>query len=466
MLVGKPEQVASRPAIHIPIEFPPIPLATIASTIATGVTPLVHGIVTAVTVDDETIQVRETVASDRRFQAFWTQSGLQTKLINWPATEGDSDVTSYEHSDVFSKAKECLDADVIGMVLPSKAREQSTPESVREQQQELEKFLSSLSLDTSVLIVQKQTNEGGFIPKVRLPLCATFLVDGCAHELRRPSHLGIIGGAMYALSGVSCPVGVKLPQWPFITAFVDCLETKSFPISPQKDETDWLQLTDKISKSKNEESVALLKQRFATLVLVSFKRRLWKELEYNSECLIQLKGKPFGRWLKILALHQQDKKEELETAVDELSEFYPNIMITKIAKSLLLFETKPDETLELVKDIDPKKIVVFHALGTFGRVCIHVGLEEKGVEALQLALQKQIFIPADRAHLALHYANKEDYESALKSLGRMGIGGEITWQVLRLRILVALQLESQAREVADNILRINPSHQQALNVLG
>mgnify|MGYP001379102352 FL=1 len=83
-----------------------------------------------------------------------------------------------------------------------------------------------------------------------------------------------------------------------------------------------------------------------------------------------------------------------------------------------------------------------------------------------LALQKQIFIPADRAHLALHYANKEDYESALKSLGRMGIGGEITWQVLRLRILVELQLESQAREVADNILRINPSHQQALNVLG
>ena len=69
-----------------------------------------------------------------------------------------------------------------------------------------------------------------------------------------------------------------------------------------------------------------------------------------------------------------------------------------------------------------------------------VGLEEKGVEALQLALQKQIVIPADRAHLALHYANKEDFESALKSLGRIGIGGEITWQELRLRILVALQL--------------------------
>ena len=149
-----------------------------------------------------------------------------------------------------------------------------------------------------------------------------------------------------------------------------------------------------------------------------------------------------------------------------MCDFCPDKFITRIAKSLLLFEAKPDETLELLKDIDPKKIAVFHALGTFGRICIRVGLEEKGLEALQLALQKQIFIPADRAHLARHYANKEDFESALKSLGRMGIGGEITWQELRLRILVALQLTDQAKQVAGNILQIKPAHQQALNVLG
>ena len=466
MLVGTPEQVANRPAIHIPIEFPPIPLATIATTIATGVTPVVHGIVTAVTVDDETFRIRETVASDRLFQAFWTQSGLQTKLINWPAIEGDSSVTSYVHSDVFAKAEECLDADVIGMVLPSKVREQSTSESVREQQQELETFLTSLTHSTRVLLVHKRTNNGGHIPNARLSLCATFLVDGCAHELRRSSYLEVMGGAMYVLSGVSCPMGVKLPQWQFITSLVDCLETRSFPINPKKNETDWLQLIDKISKTKDEESFALLKQRFTTLVSVSFKKKLWKELEYNSECLIQLEGKPFERWLKILALHQQDKKEELVTAVDDLCDFYPNIFITRIAKSLLLFEAKPDETLELLKDIDPKKIAVFHALGTFGRICIRVGLEEKGVQALQLALQKQIFIPADRVHLARHYANTEDFESALKSLGRMGMGGEITWQELRLRILVALQLTDQAKQVAGNILQIKPAHQQALNVLG
>jgi len=466
MLVGTPEQVANRPAIHIPVDFPPIPLATIATTIATGVTPVVHGIVTAVTVDDETFQIRETVASDRRFQAFWTQSGLQTKLINWPATDGDTDVTSYEHSDVFAKAEECLDADVIGMVLPSKAREQSTPERVLEQQQELETFLSSLTHNTRVLLVHKRTNNAGNIPKARRSLCATFLVDGCAHELRRSSYLPVMGGAMYVLSGVSPPMGVKLPKWPFIMPLFDCLETGLFPINPKTEDTDWLQIIDKISESKNKESIALLKQRFTTLVSVSFKKKLWKELEYNSEYLIQLEGKPFERWLKILALHQQDKKEELATAVDDLCDFYPDKFISRIAKSLLLYEAKPDEAMELLKDIDPTKIAVWHALGTFGRMCFCIGLEEKGVEAIQLALHKQIVIPADRVHLALHYANKEDFESAMKSLGRIGIVGEITWQELRLRILVALQLTDQAKQVAGNILQIKPAHQQALDVLG
>jgi len=466
MLVGTPEQVANRPAIHIPIDFPSIPLATIATTIATGVTPVVHGIVTAVTVDDETFQIRESVASDRRFQAFWTQSGLQTKLINWPATEGDSDVTSYEYNDVFAKAEECLDADVIGMVLPSKAREQSTPERVLEQQKELETFLSSLSHDTRVLLVHKRTNNAGYIPKARGSLCATFLVDGCAHELRQASYLPVIGGAMYVLSGVSPPMGVKLPKWPFIMPLYDCLETGLFPINPKTEDTDWLQIIDKISESKNKESIALLRQRFTTLVSVSFKKKLWKELEHNSEYLIQLEGKPFERWLKILALHQQGKKKELVAAVDDLCDFYPDKFISKIAKSLLLYEEKPDEALELLKDIDPTKITVWHALGTLGRMCFRIGLEEKGVEAIQRALQKQVVIPADRVHFALHYANKEDFESALKSLGRMGIGGEITWQELRLRILVALQLTDQAKQVAGNILQIKPAHQQALNVLG
>ena len=272
---------------------------------------------------------------------------------------------------------------------------------------------------------------------------------------------------MYALSGVSCPMGVKLPQWPFITALVDCLETRSFPINPRKNETDWLHMIDKISESKNEDSIALLKQRFTTLISISFKKKLWKTLEYNSECLIQLEGKPFERWLKILALHQQDKKEELITAVDDLCDFYPNLFITRIAKSLLLFKAKPDETLELLKDIDPKKVAVFHALGTFGRICIRVGLEEKGVQALQLALQKQIFIPADRVHLALHYANKEDFESALKSLGHMGIGGNITLaRSFDYAYLLHCNSIDQAREVAGNILRLNPAHEQALNVLG
>ena len=466
MLVDTPEQVANRPAIHIPVNFPPIPLATIATTIATGVTPVVHGIVTSVIVDDETFQIRKAVASDRLFQAFWTQSGLQTKLINWPATEGDSDVTSYKNDDVFAKAEECLDADVIGMVLPSKVREQSSPKKVIEQQQELETFLSSLSNDTRVLLVHKRTDYAGYILKAKHSIFATFLVDGCAHELRQASYLPVMGGAMYVLSGVSPPMGVKLPKWSFITPLYDCLETGLFPINPKTDNTDWHQLIDKISLSKNKESIALLKQRFTTLVSVSFKKLLWKELEYNSEFLIQLEGKPFERWLKILALHQQGKKKELVVAIDDLCDSYPKKFITRIAKSLLLYEAKPDEALELLKDIDPTKIAVHHALGTLGRISLIVGLEEKGIEAIALATKKGTVIPADRAQLANYYAKRDEFEKALKVLGRVGISGEISWQELRLRILVALELTDQAIEVASNILKIKPAHTEAMKVLG
>jgi len=93
-------------------------------------------------------------------------------------------------------------------------------------------------------------------------------------------------------------------------------------------------------------------------------------------------------------------------------------------------------------------------------------LKEKGIEAIEQAIKKRTVIPADRAQLANYYAKRDEFEKALKALGRAGISGEISWQVLRLRILVALQLTDQAKQVASNILKIKPTHAEALKVLG
>ena len=465
LLVGKPEQLAGRSAIHIPVATPPMPLAAIASTIATGVNPTVHGIVTAATVDGETKQVRNTVASDRKFQAFWTKSGLNIALINWPATEGDSDVSNVDCDEAFEKAKKFQCSDIVGIVLQTNIQDKSTPEKVRLQQAELEAYLSSLTSETHILLVYRRTDEEGNILKAINTLVTTLLVEGSDYESSSATFIEVIGGAIYLLAGIPCPVGVKLPKWPFMERFSQN-ETRSFPINPSKDEADWFQICKDVIASENKQGIAVLTQRFVTLMSVSFRKRKWKELAFSSECLIQLRGNPLEWWQQILALHQLGNQESLGNAIEKLEEQFPKKFITLIARSLLLYEAKPDEAFELLKDIDPTKMAVFHALGTLGRMCLRVGLEEKGVEAIELAIKRLTVIPADRAQLANYFAKRDEFEKALMTLGRVGIGGEISWQELRLCTLVALQLTDQAKQVASNIIKIKPTHAEAIKVLG
>lgn len=466
LMVGKPEKLAGRSAIHIPLASPPMPLAAIATTIATGVNPIVHGIVTVVTVDSETEEVREVVASDRRFQAFWTQSGLDVSLINWPATEGDSDATNITSDDAFEKAKELHCSDVVGIVLPTNVQDKSTPEKVRTQQTELEEYLATLPSETHVLLVYKRTNKDGIVaPHAVDTIGATLLIEGCSFASTHASFIEVFGGAIYLLAGIPCPVGVKPPQWEFMDAFKK-EEPRPFPITPEQDDTDWMQLIDNVVASKNEQAIAILTQRFLTFMSVAFKKEDWKELAPSSACLIQLRGKPLEYWQHILALQQLGEQEALETAIETLEAKFPKRLITSIAKSSLLFQSKPDEAYELLKDIDPEKIAVFHALGTFGRICFGVGLEEKGVAAIELAMKKRTAIPADRAKLAEYYVEREQYKRALQILGRTGVGGHVSWQVLRMKILVALDQPNQAKQIAANILQKKPAHAEALRVLG
>jgi hypothetical protein len=465
LMIGKQELLAGRPTINIPLATPPIPLAAIATTIATGVNITTHGIVTSVSVDRVSHQVRDAVASDRRFQAFWTKSGLDISLINWPATEGDSDVSNVTSDNVFMKAKEFQHSDIVGIVLPINTQDKSTPEKVRLQQAELEAYLSSLTSETHVLLVYRRTDEEGNILNAINTIGTTLLVEGSDYDSSSATFIEVVGGAVYLLAGVPCPVGVQLPKWAFMERFSQN-ETRSFPLNPKKDEADWLQICKDVIASENKQGIAVLTQRFTTLISVSFKKRLWEELAFTSECLIQLRGKPFECWQQILGLHQLGNQEALGNAIEKLEEQFPKKYITSIARSLLLFQSNPEETKELLRDIDPTKMAVFHALGTLGRMCLRVGLEEKGIEAIELAIKKRTVIPVDRAQLANYFAKRDEFEKALKTLGRVGIGGEISWQELRLRILVALQLADQAKQVASNIIQIKPTHAEALKVLG
>ncbi|MBT4530745.1 MAG: hypothetical protein HOC27_06020 [Phycisphaerae bacterium] len=464
LMAGKPKQLAGRSAIHITLASPPMPPAAIATTIATGVSPLVHGIVKMGIVDRQLFTIREAVATDVRYQTFWKKSGLRVKLINWPATGGDDEVTNQMCQDEFDKAKSLLGADVVGILLPRLSREESTPELVQATQHKLEQFLGLLSVETKVIIVHRRTKEDGAVLKTVHVLGATLLVDTCEFNTDSVTYLEVIGGAVYVLAEVPCPTGIKLPQWPFITPFIK-EETRLFPSNPIAEDVDWKEVIQSLLESNNTASLTLLTQRFTTLTSISFRSREWESLKSNSSCLVQLQGKPFHYWMLILALEQQGKFDELREAVELVESKYPNKYLTKIAKCFVELDQEiAKETLQLV---DINKMGVYHAIGAYGRMCLKAGMDEQGAEAIESALEKKVGIPADRAVLASYYYKKEQYKKALRVIGLIGTSGnELSWQSLRLKILMANKMDEQAKQLANKMLLHDSTNELALDVIG
>jgi len=463
LMLGKPKQLSGRKTIHVSIGSPPLPPAAIATSIATGVSPLLHGIVTKGMVDSESLQIRETEAKDLRFQPFWINSGLQVQLINWPATVGDEEVTNQQSFNEFELAHSLLDSDIVGIVLPRLSREHCTSKAVEVTQHRLEEFLYRLTTKTHVLIVHRRTNEDGSILKTANVLSAAILVDGHDFETKSVARLEAMGGVAYILASIPCPTGVAMPQWPFLTSYIKS-DSRSFPVNSTSDKVDWSEVIQRLIASDNESGITLLTQQFVTFVSLAFRKRNWKALEHNSICLIQLQGKPLEYWMLILALEQQGKIEELRSAVLLLDEHYPNIFVTKIAKSLV--ELDIEVAANYLQAVDVQKMNVYHALGAYGRMCIKSNLDEQGVDAIKLALKQRVSIPADRAILAKHYYDNQKYTEALHTLGSIGENeSELSWQSLRLKILVAKQLPDQAITLAQNILQKNPTHQLAIDTL-
>ena len=463
LMAGLPQQLAGRNAIHIPIASPPLPLAAIATTIVTGVSPIAHGIVTRSTVDQGTLEIRKVEVEDRHFQALWDGTNFNVKLINWPATEGDSKVISYECREEFEQAKSCLDADILGIVLPRPARAQHAPIEVQSTEKDLVEFLSELSLDTNVLIVHRGTTGAAATTKAQHSMYASFLVNNCEYETNQSSFWELIGGATYVLAGVTCPTGVKKPSWSFISA-IEIEAEKPFPLNSTIDAVDWPEVIRRLVESDKNSGIVLLTQRFTSLVFVSYKKQLWEDLEYSSACLVQLRGKPFEYWMLILALEQQGKLEELQPIVEQLHNLYPEGYLTSIA--LCLTQLDEDKCREHLLKVDISKLGVHYALGAFGRMCLKAGLEEQGIEAVSLAIQKGVALFPDRAKLAQHFYAKEQYKEALRVLGRVGLAsGEISWQVLRLNILIELDDADAVVEQASKVLHQNPAHELALNAI-
>ncbi len=519
LVVGRPEQLAGRATISAAISSPDLPLYAIATTVATGFDAIIHGVVTSSTVDSETLKVRPTTYKDRRFPAIWSgagQTGIQTALIDWPISEGDPDITTelgtsvidslvdksasidtvtieslgledkelnarafkiLERNNVsFTQAKDVLTFEhpphIIGIALENPLFGEMPQSITKHIQAELESFLSSLAEETNVLIVHKKTNESGNSHNLRFVLEATFLVDGCERETLQPVALKSIGGAAYVLANIPCPMGVLVPKFAFLESNKESNPSPVFPAQVSKDETDWLAISDKLLDLRNsgnesaQEAILILIIQFSTMSQISFLEHRWAQLEQYSNYLMKIRGRAVDYWFKILAIHQQGRLEELPEAVDRLTVRFVDQHISAIAKSLLLIEDSPEEVKLLLEGIDPREIQVGPCVGTFGRLLIRAGLIDQGVKALTMMVRSGIAIPADRAVLANVFLDQEKYELAHNAIGRIGLSkGHLSWRLIRLQILVALQKKDEAIQLATSIKEQYPSSSVAQTIL-
>ena len=463
VMAGAPSVLGGRTAIHTSVASPPLPPAAIAVSVATGVSPMLHGILTRGTVDSKTYQIREAERSDRRAQAFWDDTDLVVKTINWPAVEGDERVTNTQSSDEFNELYSCLDADIVGVVLPRSARKSSSKELVVETQIQLEQIISKLDIQTSVIIVHRRAHDDATLLESIRPYASTFLVDDNESQIQKIPYLELVGGAAHLLAGVGCPAGVKQPTWSFLESYV-LDEPRSFPQIPSTEDTDWSDVIAHVVSNKYEPGITLLTQRFVSLISTAFKKESWEEMEYSGASLIELRGSPFDYWMLVLALDQQGKLEALQSIVEQLEKTYPQKMITTIAKGLIQLDH--DKSVEQLQEIEFSKIGIYHAIGAYGRLCLKSGLPKQGEASLLHAIRQGVATSADRAQLANYYHEQKSNEEALRVLRTVGLQrGELSWQVLRLKILVALGLEVEVIQQANQVLSQDSTHSTALSAL-
>ena len=517
LLVGDPEQVAGRAASHAAIRVPPLGIPALATTVATGVDALVHGIVTDSMVDPDTLKIRPTLWSDCRFPTFWTaaaEQGLHTLTIDWPATADDPDLPDAIPPTTINAAVRALsstDAQPLATLLPEDISDEDTQRGIRFlarmgetlahanaaiayetppdllamvlrsgdtivkdtslaafMQQRIESFIENLSTDTAVLIVRRWIAPDDTVART-IPYAMT-LIGGPQHpSVRNPAvTLQSLGGGVHMLAGLTCPHGVAVPKWPFLT--IHNAQDRPLALGAVEDPTDWdalvqrvLAVTDETGRRK---ATAVLISRFAQLSAVALMRQRWADLEPIAKRLVTLRGNPQDYWLRIYAADRRGNKADLPEAINAMVEAHGDHVVTNVARCLELITSDQDKTRAILQDIEPAKLPIKSALGMLGRLCLHTGLNQQGTSAIRQAIQLAVATGADRTLLATHLLKDGRPDEAWTAIGRVGKPpGNRMWCLLRLRILLALGRRDQAQQLAAEILEQYPADVKVLQLM-
>ena len=517
VLLGDPDQLGGRPCHHAVIETPPLPLPALATTAATGVTPLVHGIVCAPQVDRIDLSLRPPAYADRCFPAYWTEAstaGLRTMTIDWPASDDDpaidtnltpndintalqsADIESHPYFDTtkapakasverrnlglfLSRADIAIAAaenavqsdtppDTIAMVIRHSTQVISAQDVARYVEPKIDAFLGSLPDSTTVLIVRKWASP----ESSTRALPYTLTLCGGTHRLstiKTNVSLPSLGGASRRILNIPCPTGVEVPLW----AFLNCKEdspNRPFPIGVRPAAIDWNDLIVRAHAievdSVRNKTIRVLTAEIGALAVVSHTRQRWPELTRYAVSMIALRGDPADHWILIDALNRGKDQDAKAEALRNLKAAHPNHPVTKLAQCLALIGPAIDQAKVMLAEIDVDSFPIKPALGTLGRVCFRAGLEDQGRAAIQQSIHRGCASSADRVALASHFLRNNSPQDAMTALAKNGIPpGDRKWCLLRLRIVLALGKTDAAEQLAAGILQEWPDDATVLKLM-
>lgn len=501
IVLGDPAELGGRPCHHAVLQSPLLPLPALATTAATGVTPLVHGIVCAPQVDRDDLSLRAPSSADRCFPSFWTEAaaaGLGTMTIDWPASDDDpaittamtpqdinaaiqsADVESHPFFDTMdapakasahrrqiglflSRADRAIAAaqraaqsdtapDAIAMVIRHSTEAISPQDAARYIEPKINAFLRSLPDSTTVVIVRKWASESS--SSRALPY--TLTICGQAHRastIETTVSLASIGGAARQILNLPCPAGVAIPRW----GFLDCQEespNRPFPIGARAASTDWDDLvrrTDDLpAGDAREKVIRVLSREVAVLAVLAYAQQRWGEVAWHARSMIVLRGDPVDHWGLIDALHRGNDGGALAGAIQCLHTAHPNHAVTKLAQCIQLIGPAADKARPILAELDVASFPVNAALGTLGRLCLRANLDDQGRDAIEQSILCGVVTLADRVALAAHYLRTNRPPEAMAALAKIGIPpGKRQWCLLRLRILLSLGSHDGAMQHAE-----------------
>jgi hypothetical protein len=498
--------LGDRPVAHANLLARHQPFAAWAMTVATGQSPLRHGIFSDSVVDFETLRPRETRAADRHFPAIWNTAattGLTCTAIGWPATDGDDALENPTCMAEITKDIKTIDSTICAAIASTEIpAEQQASERLRGSltQNLLRVQATSEAVDRVLRTDQppafiawtyrcarinkksspavRQSIEAAFAQSLTLlkPETLVFVVQQDGHKSRlsiigaptqppsiEPLPLGAVASAARAALGVPLPLGTPPIDLRFVGIPIGPMTPAALPIGATESNEDIVDLATRIvdlPKGAPRKRAILIVRRLATTAAkMAQNGHQWSRAAVYSRALVLLNGTPQDHWRLVLSLQRLQKSDELAAAATAFASAFPDIPASHVGTALTLIKSEPAQAAAIVAAIDVDTVKLDGVIGAMGRVLVQCGEKSKGHDLLRIALDRGAGIPTDRLLIARDALDDGDAEYALTILAQLGKhrGEPIRARLLRGEILIAIDRFDEAKAIATELVKDYPS---------